>query len=114
MKKFIILLSVLFTFIFVNQIDLESRSMFIADPGHHWLTPNGKDREDGIPKSKATRDESGAVSIGGGCEDMEGTCWELANNRTVLIVYDAVISPGPGENIIFIQAPDSTSVPPQN
>ena len=112
MKKALLML-IIFGFTLMNQLDLNSRSEFKAPPGHIWSTPNGKDREDGTPRSKATLRENGSVSIGGGCNPTPGTCWELAEDKTLLIVYDLVIHPGPGEDLIFVPVPDTISSPPQ-
>jgi len=114
MKKILGILFVVFSFILLNQTDLNSRSEFKAPPGHIWSTPNGQDRQDGTPKAKAVQHENGSVSIGGGCDQTAGTCWELAEDKTLLIIYDLVIHPGPGEDLIFVPIPDTLSSPPQH
>ncbi|MEM5872029.1 MAG: hypothetical protein QW051_04105 [Candidatus Aenigmatarchaeota archaeon] len=109
MKVIKIIISSLLLIFFVGQYTVESRTVFIAPAGHHWLSPNGKCSENGVPKSKPTQDpETGSVSIGGGCDPAQGLCWEITgNNDEILIIYDLVIHPGPGKDVVFVPVTDS-------
>lgn len=108
MKKVVVIVSSMLLLLLLGQYKVESRTVFIAAKGHHWSTPNGKCSQDGVPKSHPSQKEDGSVSIGGGCDPAPGTCWEVGgDNDEILIIYDLVIHPGPGEDIVFVPVPDS-------
>lgn len=107
MKTPLIILSAILMLSLIYPLSIQSRSVFDAGPGHRWMTPNGQNRQDGVPRAKATQDpDTKAVSIGGGCDPAPGTCWETAEGGRILIVYDLVTHPGPGIDLVFMPVPD--------